>query len=475
MYFGEVTDPNIRHIFRDAGDFIVRPLKCGKFTLYAYAIDGLTSGADTSEYVIKPITDHLQGDTIQALYTSALRGRVYNSVADPCRDLDTVALKLVNGFCVILFPEAGAIAFEVKTGEKRGISAPEVENTVKGAKDAFVETVRTNTSLLRRHLRSPELRLYETRVGRRSLTNVTVCYVEGITNPTLVGRMKKRLNDMDTDGFLSPAAVEEAVTGSRRTAFPLLQYTERADKFCAALLEGRVGLIVDGIPLGYLAPVDLGYLMESQEDWSRDYISASCLRILRYGALILTLLLPGLAIALAAYNQELIPLPLLRAIIDSKKNVPFSATTEVLALLIAFELLQESGIHLPQAIGQSVSTIGGIVVGTAAVDAGLVSAAALIVVSIAGVCGFALPNRDLADGIRVWRFGLAVLSAKAGLLGLSLGLGGLVLHLAKLRSLDVCYLAPFDGTEGKGILRKRVSQDRLRDGRLNPVDRRKQP
>ena len=259
------------------GTLFVRPLKCGKFTLYAYAIDGLTSGADTSEYVIKPITDNLQGDTIEALYTSALRGRVYNSVADPCRDLDTVALKLVNGFCVILFPEAGAIAFEVKTGEKRGISAPEVENTVKGAKDAFVETVRTNTSLLRRHLRSPELRLYETRVGRRSLTNVTVCYVEGITNPTLVGRMKKRLNDLDTDGFLSPVAVEEAVTGSRKTAFPLLQYTERADKFCAALLEGRVGLIVDGIPLGYLAPVDLGYLMESQEDWSRDYISASCL------------------------------------------------------------------------------------------------------------------------------------------------------------------------------------------------------
>lgn len=143
MYFGEVTDPNIRHIFRDAGDFIVRPLKCGKFTLYAYAIDGLTSGADTSEYVIKPITDNLRGDTVQALYTSALRGRVYNSVADPCRDLDTVALKLVNGFCVVLFPGAGAIAFEVKTGEKRGISAPEVENTVKGPKDAFVETVRS--------------------------------------------------------------------------------------------------------------------------------------------------------------------------------------------------------------------------------------------------------------------------------------------------------------------------------------------
>ena len=263
MYFGEVNDGNIRHIFRDAGDFIVRTLKCGRFTLYAYAIDGLTSGADTSEYVIRPISDHLRGDSIQELYTQALRGGVYNSVADPCRDLDTVAMKLVNGFCVILFPEAGAIAFEVKTGEKRGISAPEVENTVKGPKDAFVETVRTNTSLLRRHLRSPELRLYETRVGKRTLTNVTVAYLEGVTDRSLVERMKERLREIQTDSFLTPASVEELVTGSRKTAFPLVQYTERADKFCAGLLDGRVGLLVDGLPLGYLAPADLGYLMES--------------------------------------------------------------------------------------------------------------------------------------------------------------------------------------------------------------------
>jgi hypothetical protein len=230
-----------------------------------------------------------------------------------------------------------------------------------------------------------------------------------------------------------------------------------------------VGVLVDGLPLAYLAPADLGYLMESMEDRSRDFISASFVRILRYLALLASLFVPGLYIALAAFHQAVIPMQMLQSIIESKQAVPFSTTAEVLGLLIAFELLQESGIHLPQAIGQSVSVVGGIVVGSAAVEAGLISPVALIAVSIAGICGFVLPNRDLANAVRIWRFGIALLSAVGGIYGTLAGAGILLIHLVSLKSLGLPYLAP----TGK-LLRPRLKKLKLRSKQLNPLDRRRQ-
>lgn len=469
-YTGEMTDENISNIFQNAADFIRRELRCGEYTLYAYAIDGLIAAATASDYIFKPIVQELSAGTMDRLYHQAVDGKIYNCVAVACKSLDQIARLIVNGFCVVLFPGTGAVAYEVKTPDKRGTSAPEAENTLKGAKDAFVETIRSNTSYIRRHLRTPNLRIYETQVGRRSLTNVGVLWIDGITNPNLVERMKARLGQIDIDGLISPAAVEEYVTGSRWTAFPMLQYTERSDRFCQGLLDGRVGLLVDGLPVGYLAPVDIGYLMNSPEDRGRDFISASWIRILRYIALGIDLLLPALFVALTVYHQDLLPPLLGKVIMQSKQTVPFSSAWETLGLLVAFELLQETGVHLPQNIGNAVSIIGGIVVGSAAAEAGILSPVALIAVSMAGICGFVLPNRDLATAIRVCRFLLTVLASMLGLWGIALGFLLLFVHLGSLKSLGVSYLIPFE----KGILQRRMLKDRYRSTRTNPLDKRNQ-
>ena len=462
-------------MFEGAADFVIRNLKLGEVNATAFFLDGLTSGNAISEYVLQPMSEVLSG-TAEEMLAHCLDGTVYSAVAKPVEDMEQLCLLLVNGFCVVVFEGlVQAVAFETRTGDKRNPSPPDVENTVKGPKDAFTETVRVNTSLVRRHLRSPFLRLYETQVGRRSLTTVSIVWLEGLTNPELVEKMKQRVESIDVDGFLTPSAVEEYVTGSRFTAFPLLHYTERTDKFSRGLLEGQVGLLVDGLPLGYLAPVNLAGFLASPEDRGVDFLSASWVRILRYAALLISLLMPALYAAMATFHQEMIPTKLLHAIIESKQQVPFPTMFEVIGLLVAFEILQEAGIHLPQSLGQTVSIIGGLVVGTAAVEAKIISPAALIVVSVAGICGFAIPGRELADAIRLWRFVLTVSAALAGLFGLTVGLIVLLLHLGGLESFGRSYLRPFDRAETGGVvLRKRLAEEKYRDAELHPKDLRRQ-
>lgn len=429
--------------FADAADFTVRRIDTPSGAAAVCSIDGLTGSGDIADFILRPLS---RGEA------------VCNAVESPVRDAADAAEKLVCGFCVVLL-SGSARAYEVKSAARRGPEPPTVESTVKGAKDAFTETLRTNTALVRRHLRTPSVQLWERPVGSRSATRVAVVSLEGVTDIALRDRVIARLEGLEPTGLLTPAAVEEGLTGARKTAFPMLRYTERPDKFCQGLLAGQVGVLVDALPLGYLLPVDLAVLMSSPEDYGMDYVTASCVRVLRYLALLAALLLPGLFVAMMAFQPEMIPTKLLQSIIESKQGVPFPATLEVLGLLVAFELLQEAGIHLPQAIGHTISIIGGLVVGTAAVEARILSPAALIVVAAAGICGYCLPSRDFSNAVRVWRFGLALCAGAAGLFGLTAGAVALLIHLAELESLGRPYLAPFCRAElGGALSRARVER-----------------
>ena len=481
---GPLTAEALGEVFRDCVDFTRRPVALeglGELTL-CY-LGGMVRMERVSDYVLRPLAEDAQLRACGSMARAMARmeeGALYNLGVARRDTLDQAAADLVAGWCLLFFPgEKAALSFFTGTEEKRSVSAPAGETVLKGARDGFVESVRTNTSIVRRHLKAPELRIKEQTVGRQSLTLVDVLYLEGVTDPGLVEQVWDKLADMDVDGVFSTGGIEEYLVPAHRTPFPLVQYTERSDRFCAGLCEGRVGLLIDGIPLGYLTPAVLGNFLQAPQDKSTSWLLATALTLLRYGCMLLTLFLPALYVAMVTFHQEMIPTRLALSIIAAKQDVPFRSAFEVIVLLLAFEILQEAGLRLPQSIGQTVSIIGGLVVGSAAVEAKIISPAVLIVVAIAGIAGYTMPSQELAGALRLWRFLLAVLASAAGLFGAVMGAAALVVHLAGLESFGVPYLTPFAVSAGAQarehvFLRRPLPQIKQRPAALRPRNRRKQ-
>ena len=481
---GPLTAEALGEVFRDCVDFTRREVElAGLGRLSLCYLGGMVRMERVSDYVLRPLAEDQRLRQCRTMGEAMERmegGALYNLGTARRDTLDQAAADLVAGWCLLFFPgEASALSLFTGTEEKRAVSAPAGETVLKGARDGFVESVRTNTSIVRRHLKAPELRIREQTVGRQSLTLVDVLYMEGITDPALVEQVWDKLADMDVDGVFSTGGIEEYLVPAHRTPFPLVQYTERSDRFCAGLCEGRVGLLIDGVPLGYLTPAVLGNFLQAPQDKSTSWLLATGLTLLRYGCMLLTLFLPALYVAMVTFHQEMIPTRLALSIIAAKQDVPFRSAFEVIVLLLAFEILQEAGLRLPQSIGQTVSIIGGLVVGSAAVEAKIVSPAVLIVVAIAGIAGYTMPSQELAGALRLWRLLLAALASAAGLFGAVMGAAALVVHLAGLESFGVPYLTPFAvsaGAEAREhvFLRRPLPQVKERPPALHPRNRRKQ-
>ena len=483
---GPLTLKRLEQIFQDCVDFTKRPVSLGEggaCTLTLCYLSGMVKMERVSDYVLRPLAQDealARCGTPRQAMEEMMGGALYNLSAAERTTLDEAAFDLVAGWCLMFFPgESAVLSLFVGTEEKRSISSPSNETVLKGSRDAFVESLRTNTSIVRRHLKTPELRIREQVVGRQSVTSVDILYIEGLTNPHLVEQVAAQLADIDIDAVLATGNIEEYIVPAARTAFPLVQYTERPDRFCAGLAEGRVGILIDGLPLGYLAPGVLGDFLQAPQDKSESWLLASALTLLRYLCMLGTLLLPALYIAMATFHQEMIPTRLALSMIAAKQDVPFQTVFEVLIMLLAFEVLQEAGLRLPSPIGATVSILGGLVVGNAAVEARIVSPAVLIAVAIAGVAGYTMPSQDFAAALRLWRFLLAILASAAGLFGLAAGCAGLIYHLASLETFGVPYLAPFTAGAGQpqghpNLLRPPLPRMKWRDGARHTENRRNQ-
>ena len=480
-----VQAKKIEEIFSDCDDFEIRQIRVGlqsRIAVQVCWLDGVVSGSDVSEDILRPLTACgrlAQIESSREAVRLIEQGAVYSYSVKTRTEMDDAISDLTAGHAALVFDGLRlAVTFEVRTSNVRQISEATIEKSVKGARDAFVETLRINTSLVRRRIHSPELKIRQTVVGRQSETGLAVVYLEGIADAARVQEILDRLDAIDIEAVIGIGDLEPYLVSHPRSPFPQMGHTERPDKFASALLDGRIGLLADGLPLGFILPGTLGLLMHAPEDNARHFAVGSALTLLRYLALLLSLTLPALYVAIAMYHPEMIPAKLLLSVIQAEQEVPFTTPIIILSMLVAFELLQEAGLRLPDPIGQTVSIIGALLVGEAAVNAKVASPIAIIVVALAGIAGYNIPNQELGATLRLLRFGLVLASILAGMFGLTAALALIVWHLCTLENDGVAYLSPFVDSETNPLfhtlLRKPQQDYKFRDPALVRQNRRRQ-
>lgn len=459
----DVTTENIRNVLSDSSDIsyqvhYINSIR--RIPVTVIFVDGLVDTKTINDDILKPLTQEKILQEVRGfndIIDLIEHGTVYHASRKVQNNLGETLDKILDGAVALVFDEEKkAITFDIKGFEKRAISEPTTENALKGSKDSFIEVLRINTSLVRRKIRTPFLRIKETVVGRQTRTPIAVIYIENLTNETIVKEVFRRLDGIDVDGVITAGVIEEYIVDNKRTLFPQIMNTERTDKFCHNILEGRVGIIIDGLPVTYIVPATLSMFYQAPEDYAQNYIISSFLRSLRYMASLVNLFLPAFYVAITTFHQEMIPTLLAISIIKSKSEVPFPTVTSVFLMSVAFEVLLEAGLRLPQAIGHAVSIIGALVVGQAAVQAKLISPAVVIVVAVTGISGFTMPNQDYSNALRILRLVFILGAAVAGLYGLTLILAVLVYHLNSLETFGVPFFSPFVANEGRDLTKDTI-------------------
>jgi len=407
----------------------------------------MVNSEQISNFILKPIITEKKFNfarTLGEAYELIEKGIIYFSSQQRSDDLNKIISDILSGSSVLVFDELKkAIIFDTKGFEKRSVTEPSAENIVKGAKDSFVENFRVNTTNVRLKIKSQNLVIEETVIGTQTHTDIAIVYMDNIVDMNIVNNVRERLSKLKVDRILTSGFLEEALTDNIYSVFPQIRTTERPDSFCSDIIEGRVGIIIEGIPVTIIVPGTFIMFVQVSEDYSRNYIVASMIRILRYALIFATLTLPAFFVSITIFSPELIPTDLVLSIAQSKLGVPFPSFFETFVMLVAFEIIFEAGLRMPKNIGQSVTIVGALIVGEAAVNAKLISPAVVIVIAFTAIAGFTIPNQDLSNALRLWRFVLTFFASLLGLFGLVIGLILLVFHLCNIETYGVAYLSPF--------------------------------
>lgn len=474
----EENQANLRQRFERCDDIVFRTVALGREAdgLLVYC-EGLSDTALLNETVLQ----ELLGNTGRSAKPGAAGDSAHDwpmSALERRTALDEAVNDILDGKLVLfLRGRRYAYVLDLANPPRRTPEEATTEVSIRGPRDGFVEDITVNVALIRKRLRTSSLAYEQFMIGRRSPIRAGLLYIKDIANPQMIDQVRQRLQNINADAVQSGNQLERQLSGNRFLLLPIFNYTGRPDHVAAALLRGRFALVIDGTPTASIAPANLYFLLSSPEDLHNSYLTIVLGRLLRFLALAISMFLPGFYIAITTYHPDQIPLTLLATVTLARKGVPMPAPMEALMMLIAFELFREAGVRLPRAIGQTLTVVGGLIIGDAAIRAGMTSPSLLVVIATTAVATFAIVNRTLAGTVGLFRLGVLIVSSLLGVYGFFLSVFAVVAMLAFTQSFGMSYLAPVSPfnardvlTAMRTILHIPVNSPAKRPESLKPID-----
>jgi spore germination protein len=479
------TVTSIDELFINSDDIVKRHFLIGnQIKATCYYIQGLCNTIALDVDVLKPLIQLQTSKMKQWQHSNDLLEQVTEEVLTVASysvydSFDEALLPFMSGDTLLIVDGVKKLIILATRGfESRSIEEPQSEIVIRGPRDGFTETLQTNIVLLRRRVRDTNLKVQKGELGRRSKRDFAILYIEGIANDDLIEEVRYRVACVDTDDVPETGTLEQLIEDNVLSPFPQITHTERPDKTASFLMNGQVILLVDGTPFALIVPVTFQQLLKSPEDYYERWLIGSLIRALRYFAAFISLFLPSLYIAMVSFHQGMIPTPLALSIAGSREGVPFPAFVEAMVMEVTFELLREAGNRLPRPIGQTVGIVGGIIIGDAAVQAGIVSPVMVIVVALTAISSFALPSYSVSISFRILRFVVMIAAGIFGLYGIIIVYILINIHLVGLRSFGTFYLSPFAPYRFLDwldlVIRAPMSLLRLRTDEPRTLDNKKQ-